>query len=183
MISRPNCKLCTSPHRQDAEARYEATRNQQAVQRWLADLGEHISYTAVKNHFARHYLSPERAAREEEPDPGAPLDFNVVAVIDEVHALTLRQVRRLAAVNVDERNIGPISAALFRGLDLMMRQADSKARMLGLYREADEATMLQVQHLEQVLQRVLQRVSPELRQELTQELDALASPVREDGDA
>lgn len=172
MIGRPNCKLCRSRFRQAAEAHFRASTDRRAVHRWLEGQGEEISYAAVKNHFARHFVPvPEEARPEPVASPSAPID--ILGTLDQVHALALQQVRRLAAVETTERTIGPVSSALFRGLDLLSRQAELKARLQGYFDPPDEATLLQLQQVVGSFGRVVGSATEEQRQLLQPVVDAL----------
>jgi hypothetical protein len=170
MLSRPNCKVCASEHRAGAEAMFRASGTLTAIQQWLVDAGDDLSYGAVKNHFAKHYLD----AADIRPADAVPAirAIDILGTLDAAHGLALRQVERLAATQTDERNIGAISAALFRGLDLLARQAELRARLAGYFDAADEPTLLQVEQLTMRLRQVVSRATPEQR--------ALLQPVIEE---
>ena len=104
------------------------------------------------------------------PPAGTP---DGLAILAEMQALTLRQVRQLAAVRTDERNIGPISAVLFRGADLLGRQVDLRAKLLGYYNPVDETTWLQFEAMLGRLRAILSGATPEQRQILASVIEDL----------
>jgi hypothetical protein len=162
MVTRPNCKLCTTPHRSEAEQLFRASGERRAVHRWLESRGADISYNAVKNHFARHLSSaPEESDDADVSLPGLSLDS--VTILEEMQRATLLQVRKLAAVTTDERNIAPISSAFFRGVQLVGQQVDLKARLLGYYNPVDEPTKLQFQGAMNTLRATLSKATAEQR--------------------
>jgi len=57
-LCRPNCKVCQSKFRSDAEEYYELKKhNLSAVKTFLEEKKEDVSYRGVRNHFKRHYMS------------------------------------------------------------------------------------------------------------------------------
>lgn len=56
VITKPNCKLCNSKFRTDAEKMYEQLKgNYTAIEKFLSKNNEEISYHAIRNHFKMHY--------------------------------------------------------------------------------------------------------------------------------
>ncbi len=177
MITKPNCKVCGSTFRAEAEALFRVRADRAAVHRLLIERDQVISYASVKNHFARHYVTPAPTPPEPEVVVSAPAAMatgaDILAVLDEGHALALRQVRRLAAVDTNERNIGPISASLFRSIDLLVRQADLRARLLGYYHPADGSTIVQVEEFASQLATIVAALPEPQREALAPQLAAL----------
>jgi hypothetical protein len=69
IIVNPNCKLCNSVHRREAEKLAEESRsniNFAAIKAFLETKGESIALANVKNHILRHFLGQsEKIALEE----------------------------------------------------------------------------------------------------------------------
>ena len=55
IICKPNCKLCNSEYRAEAEAKYATKNNAHLAYKFLISKNEDISYNAVSNHFKMHY--------------------------------------------------------------------------------------------------------------------------------
>jgi DNA repair exonuclease SbcCD ATPase subunit len=55
----PNCKLCGSKFRKEAEAKSDQKLSISSIHRWLESQGEEISYNAVANHINNHYVSKQ----------------------------------------------------------------------------------------------------------------------------
>lgn len=54
-IMKPNCKLCNSKFRKDAEGMAERGQNISTIFRFLEREGEGISYNAINNHITYHF--------------------------------------------------------------------------------------------------------------------------------
>lgn len=54
-IERANCKLCNSKIREEAEQKWDETRNFNAVYRYVTNEGLKVSYPAVRRHLLFHY--------------------------------------------------------------------------------------------------------------------------------
>lgn len=60
-VTKNNCKLCKSQHREEAELYYETTPNYKTLTNWLKnDKNMDISYPAVRNHILFHFKAKER---------------------------------------------------------------------------------------------------------------------------
>lgn len=54
-VVKPNCKLCNSKFRKEAESMAERNQNITSILRFLTTAGEDISYGAVNNHINYHF--------------------------------------------------------------------------------------------------------------------------------
>ena len=54
LIIKPNCKLCNSKFRAEAETLYEEKKNFKYIHKWLESKGESMNYKSVCNHFREH---------------------------------------------------------------------------------------------------------------------------------
>ncbi|MFW6026946.1 MAG: hypothetical protein ACOCRX_11470 [Candidatus Woesearchaeota archaeon] len=61
-INKPNCKLCQSEYRAEAEERFmqQQRPNHRKIMLWLKSKGENISYAAVRNHMIYHFKAIEK---------------------------------------------------------------------------------------------------------------------------
>jgi len=61
-VCKPNCKLCNSDLRKSAEEKFAAQSNPNylAIERFLKDNDEMISYAAVRNHLIYHFKHPQQ---------------------------------------------------------------------------------------------------------------------------
>lgn len=57
-IVRPNCKMCNSIYRKEAEELYADGKPAHWVYKWLKTKGEDLSAHGVNNHFVEHYNKP-----------------------------------------------------------------------------------------------------------------------------
>lgn len=55
IIQRPNCKLCNSEKRIEAENMYESRKSILQIHKWISQY-EEVSYPAVRNHLENHYV-------------------------------------------------------------------------------------------------------------------------------
>ena len=60
IITKTNCKLCQSEFRAEAEEIFEKRNSIKAVERFLIEKGEQISYLSIRNHLLKHYLGSQR---------------------------------------------------------------------------------------------------------------------------
>lgn len=52
---KPNCKLCNSPNRIEAEKMYDDNKSLLSIHKFLESQGESYQYKSVCNHFSEHY--------------------------------------------------------------------------------------------------------------------------------
>ncbi len=67
MLSKPNCKLCNSKYRREAESKYlENRKSIRVTVNFLKEKGEEVSYSGVRNHLLRHCVAEDRIERTQE---------------------------------------------------------------------------------------------------------------------
>lgn len=66
IIVKPNCKLCQSEYRKEAEELYNNGKTTLYIAKWLKEKGEKISQPAVWNHLQYHFMRQIRAAELKE---------------------------------------------------------------------------------------------------------------------
>jgi hypothetical protein len=59
-LVRPQCKVCQSPLRREADEMYEANGNASKVKEWLETKGLVVCVQSVRHHMREHYKSMER---------------------------------------------------------------------------------------------------------------------------
>lgn len=62
IVSKPNCKLCQSAFRTEAEDLYENGKTTTYITKFLKNNGEDISQPAVWNHLQYHFMKPIQAS-------------------------------------------------------------------------------------------------------------------------
>jgi len=55
VITKPNCKLCNSPNRLEAEKMFDENKTFKSIHKFLSDQGEQFDYKSVCRHFNEHY--------------------------------------------------------------------------------------------------------------------------------
>lgn len=60
VISKINCKVCSSEFRREAEEKYDLTNNIRTSWLFIREKGVDVSFPSFRNHLLRHYIANQR---------------------------------------------------------------------------------------------------------------------------
>lgn len=179
------CKMCNWERVREAERLYATTGNISRVVRWAKDQGFEVSYNAVRRHLQEHFsvrLGKGEMRVGEAADNVAQRAGGMIQELDE----NIRGLRSL--MDEVQRNLGTgkelraQAGSVARLTEAMVKQIDTKAKMLGYYSESAEVNLILVREFKQQIALMLGNVPRSVREQVLSLVEEHAArlPLQED---
>lgn len=179
---RSDCKLCHSPHRMEAEKKFEETNSFKSIYVFLKDKGEDIGYHAVRRHLIHHFQAQEKRMMIRE------YSENIKDLMQHKYNKEQQLLERIAIMQnkiytIEALAEGSALEDTIKSADAIKKMSDSISNVekeLDIIREGTKPAIIIVQNLATIIKEEMKLASnDEIKNTLERVFDKLMGSIKD----